>query len=266
MQYLAGLNMGLQNRYLDERFTVTGAPLPRMPFYHTRDAFWLQEILDSGELRPQECDVYKEDLLYLFYGRPAYKSGERMNSRYPFLMPVCFIVSPDVVKVMKRLLAFDSGAFPMYQAFMHNSMTLDQFRLTPVIDSCDKMVHFCYGDNDAYFLGNVKKEIVYDPAHFQLASYCSIIGSDHKMELDDRKISLEAQLDVPIAINNTNIEAIILPSMLANSSEISSIISDKLKIKVMPYDNYGVVSSSYYGTIMQLAKQHMIDKKLLNGS
>jgi hypothetical protein len=259
-------NMALQDRYLDERFTVTGAALPLLPFFHTCDAFYLQQILDAGELRPRLCDVYKEPLLYLFYGRPAYKSGERQNSRYPFLMPMCFIVNSDVVRSMKRLLPFDSGAFHRYKDFMHGAMTLDQFRLTPVLDSCDKVVNFCYGNNDAYFMSNAKKEIIYDQAHFQLTSYHSIISSEHKMDLDDRKASLEAQLEVPIAINNINIEAIILPKMLADSEEFKCIITDRLNIKMIPYDNFGVVASLYYVEILQLARQYMIDKKLLNGS
>src|SRR5687768_5724141 len=107
--------MGLAVQYLDQRFSSTVLNCPLLPFFHCCEAVFLQSILDSEQLEPRYCNEYGEHLLYLFYGRPAYKSGEINNSRLTFMMPLCFIIKHDAVNLIKRIVAFDSGAFPMYK-------------------------------------------------------------------------------------------------------------------------------------------------------
>jgi hypothetical protein len=256
--------MGLADQYLDERFKITMAAHTPLPFFHCCDARFLQSILDTRELRPRFCKVYEEDLLYLFYGKPAYKSGETSNSRLTFMMPICFIVNHDAVTSVKRVLPFDSGAFPMYREHLHGSMTKEEFELTPLKDSLYKMVDYFYEDSNAYFNGKAKQELDYDPIHSQIEGYHSIITADHKTAIDDRKASLEVQLHSSISICNSNIEAIILPKCLAESPSVKPILFSELNIPIIPITNYGVVSKDYYVHVMEKAKQFLIGKKLLN--
>jgi hypothetical protein len=257
--------MALADQFLDQRFLSPATTHPPLPFFHCCEAKFLQSILDDLALVPRYCGVYNEDLLYAFYGKPAYKPGKPINSRLTFMMPLCFIVNHDAITSIKRLVAFDSGAFPMYKDHLHESMTRREFELTPLKASLYKMVNFFYEDNDAYFNGQAKKVVDYDPIHSQLEGYHSLLITDHKTEVDDRKASLEVQLDRPIPINSSTIEAIILPKSQAESPIVKGILFDTLHIPLITITNYGVMSRDYYVDVMEKTKQFLVGKKLLNG-
>lgn len=255
--------MSIKNQYLDQRISTGTIVHPALPFFHSCDAGYLQDILDAGELQPRKCKLYQEDLLYLFYGRPAYKSADTNNSRLLFMMPVVFIVNYDAVTTIKRSVAFDSGAFSRYSEYLHKSMNLNEFELTPTKDSLNKMVDYFFEGNDPYFNGEAKIGVHYDPVHFQIEGYHAILTGNHKTEIDDRKASLEVQLDYSIALNKNNIESIILPKHLAKSPTIKSIL-EAAQIPMVPITNYGVGSTSYYVHILEQAKKYLIQKNLLN--
>lgn len=257
--------MGLKGKYLDERFTTSVVNHPPLPFFHSSEAVNLQAIFDSGELQPRYCKVYEEELLYLFYGRPAYKSCSTTNSRLSFLMPVVFIINYDAIDEIRRAVAFDSGAFRLYAEHLHDNMKPEEFYLTPTKETLNKMVHYFFNGNDPYFHGEANKTLEFDSIHFQLEGYHSIITSTHKMGVDDRKASLEVQLDYSIPLTNKHIEAVILPKYLANSATIKGIM-DSLQIPVITIKNYGVASRDYYVYILEKAKEYLVGKKLLNGN
>lgn len=258
--------MDLKGQYFDERFTATTIKHPELPFFHSCDAIYLQAILTSGELKPRPCKVYGEDLLYLFYGKPAYKSGELTNSTLNHMMPLCFIINNNAVTTIKRIIPFDSGAFDGYSDHLHKSMTREEFQLTPSKEAINKTVDYFFAGNDLYFNGVAKKEIIFDPIHFQIESYHSIITNGSKSNVDDRKASLEVQLDYSIAVNKSNIEAVILPKSLALSPTIKDVLIDSLGIDVIPITNYGVAAKDYYVHVLEKTKNYLIGKKLLNGT
>jgi hypothetical protein len=255
--------MSIRSQYFDERFSASATVHPPLPFFHTCDAGYFQDILDGRQLIPTPCDVYKEDLLYLFYGKPAYKSGEVLNSKLVALMPLCFIVNYNAITSIKRMLAFDSGAFPMYERFIHKSMTKEQFELTPSKNSLNKMIEYFFANNDSYFNGEPRQSITYDKIHFQVESYHSLLKSDGLDAVDDRKSTLEIQLDHPIALNNSNIEAIILPKSLSTSDTVKKIITDDLHIPMIEIKNYGVSSQKYYTEILDKTREFLVSKSLI---
>jgi hypothetical protein len=180
-------------------------------------------------------------------------------------MPLCFIINHDAISTIKRLVAFDSGAFKMYSPYLHTSMSRKEFELTPLKESLYKMVNFFYENSDAYFNGRAKKDVVYDPIHSQLEGYHSLLISDHQTDIDDRKTTIEVQMNQPIPINSTTIDAIILPKNLAESPTVKGILSDDLKIPLITITNYGVMAKNYYTDMMEKTKEFLIGKKLLNG-
>ena len=257
--------MSLAAQYLDQRFTGASVQHPALPFFHSCEAKFLQSILDSRELQPRPCKVYGENLLYLFYGKPAYKSGEISHSSLSFMMPMCFIINYEAVCDVKRIVAFDSGAFPMYKDHFHESMTTKEFELTPSKSVLKKMIGYFYTGNESYFNGKPKQELVYDPIHFQIEGYHSLIKTQNKAEIDDRKASLEVQVTAAIPLNSFAIEAIILPASLAKSPMVKEIIINDLKIPIIEILNYGVVSNNYYGLVLDKARDHLVKKGVLNG-
>jgi hypothetical protein len=264
--YMFATAMGVKEKYLDERFDTSSKQLNSLPFFHSCEAIHLQGILDNNAIQPQHCDVYNENLLYLFYGKPAYKPSELANSNLKFLMPVCFIIKYDAIKAIKRAVAFDSGAYHLYTDHLHPSMKPEEFHLTPIKDTVKKVVHYFFNNNERYFEGRARKDLDYDPLHFQIESYHSIITSDHKTGVDDRKAAIEVQLDYEIPLNSNIIEAIILPKSLALSPIIQGKCLDTLQgIQLLSIPNYGVAAKNYYVYVLEMTKDFLIGKNLMNG-
>ena len=71
----------------------------------------LRSILREGELQTEPCAVFDDEpLLYLFYGRPAYRvNSQVLSSAIDAYAPVCFIVRPGSVKAPRRIFPFDRG-------------------------------------------------------------------------------------------------------------------------------------------------------------
>jgi hypothetical protein len=45
-----------------------------LPLVHITRAYAFDTILDGDTLEPKPCDIFNEKLIYLFYGRPAYRA------------------------------------------------------------------------------------------------------------------------------------------------------------------------------------------------
>src|SRR5437763_15799276 len=81
---------------LSEIVTSETAAVEELPLVHTTRCEILPSILASGELRSiTECDVFHEHLIYLFYGRPAYRYalGSEPSGTLD-LCPVAFVFKP----------------------------------------------------------------------------------------------------------------------------------------------------------------------------
>ncbi|GAA4334943.1 hypothetical protein [Flaviaesturariibacter amylovorans] len=255
--------MGLSDQFLDERIVAAGAAHPALPLFHCFEAIYIQRILDSMQLKPRLCNVYHEELLYLFYGKPSYKSAND-NSNPGYLSPVCFMINWNAVPSIKRALAFDSGAFDRYDGFFHKSMGREEFQLNPNIDAIRKIIDFFYYSNTRYFKGQARQELPpYDQVHYQVEGYHSLITSSRESTTDDRRATIEIQLDYPIDITSDNIDAIVLPEHLDKSPTVRRIL-DGLSIPTLSYSDFGVASRNYYVHLLDKVQKLMIDKKLLN--
>src|SRR5260221_12961876 len=90
--------------YLDEKLLSKKSIPNLLPFFHSCDAVSFRSILLAKKILPTKCAVFKnEKLLYLFYGRPAYKSGILKRSGLRSLLPSSFIIKCDDVKPIKRI-------------------------------------------------------------------------------------------------------------------------------------------------------------------
>jgi hypothetical protein len=54
--------------------------LPILPAVHITSAAHINNIFDTNKLHLSPCEKFKENLLYLFYGRPSYRfMGDRLT-------------------------------------------------------------------------------------------------------------------------------------------------------------------------------------------
>ena len=69
------------------------------------DGLGFRGVLDTGALRPEPCSVFDDEpLLYLFYGRPAYRvNSQRLSSAIDAYTSFCLILHPDCLGSPKRV-------------------------------------------------------------------------------------------------------------------------------------------------------------------
>ncbi len=118
--------MSVLSRFLQRNQITKASPLPLV---HTTDSYYLKEIVDSGRIRAQRCNVFVgENLSYFFVGRAAYKRDLLQEAEY-WELPTCLVFS-FFVDGAKRIFPLDSGAFvaKRYPNFI-NMMNLADFEV-----------------------------------------------------------------------------------------------------------------------------------------
>lgn len=203
------------NRFWD--FVKEAAPpFGKLPLIHATDLFHFRQIQTDKELRPVDCPVYGEKLLYFFYGRPSYRPHAQKNTvSAKALLPVCLVMSRDILDDAVRIMPFDSGAFrrKITHPPMHESMELEEFELTVAANAPMRVVDLFYGDERKYYDARAKHSLAgYDPfndlevdSYFRLLNYRS-----NNSEADDRVSAIEVQLGTPVGLSG-KIHAAILP-------------------------------------------------------
>jgi len=121
----------LSNFLMKNSIGTTGA----MPVIHTTNAYAGKKIIQGDLIKPSRCDVFGEDLTYLFYGRPSYKkTGDAQIAHY-WELPALFVMDYDKI-AYKRIFPFDTGAFEgeRYPSFI-NMMPLEEFEVTGALEA-----------------------------------------------------------------------------------------------------------------------------------
>lgn len=114
---------------------VRAAPVSpvSLPLTHVTDGYSFRDIMGNEALVPSPCRIFGSDLVYLFYGRPAYRSAAELESNgIDAYWPVCFVMEPGAAAAM-RIYPFDSGAFHhgRFSRLTHLKMIKEDFELDP---------------------------------------------------------------------------------------------------------------------------------------
>ncbi len=252
--------------FFDDKLQGSAPISPLLPFFHSCDAFNLRSILEKKELLVTRCKVFKdEELLYLFYGKPAYKSHHTESTKLNAFLPVCFILDIDHIFDIKRIIPFDSGAFKkgLYDNFMHPGMTLELFYMRPEKRSIGKTINYFYESNKNYFMYQPKEQVPHDPLDFEIESYLSLIKGEAQSKADDRKACIEIQLGANINLNSGVLKAVILPKSFMLSPLVTEVLSNTLKAELITYESYGVGSNLYYAKILDLTRDYLKNHSLV---
>lgn len=255
----------LTSKYFDDRIISVSEALPLLPFFHCCDAYYIESILESGILDTYECNVFnKEKLLYLSYGKPAYKSKNDVNNDLNFLLPVCFVINSRNVDNIKRIFPFDTGGFEKYKEYMHDKMTLNDFIMNPNSTALSKIINFFYAGNTDYYDGNARKTVDFDPIHFPVEAYHKLITGHERRIANDRKASIEIQLDKPLKLIENSVIAIIVPEIIASSDYVQRKVN-QLKADLVTFrTKAGIAPGDYYFHLLEITKEYLFKKKILS--
>lgn len=226
---------------------------PRLPLVHGTDIYHFKAIVECNALTPTPCDVFKQDLVYLFYGRPSYRVGVRSEARRDQLYnPACIVFKPDLPAKIARVFPFDTGAFHagLYKAFLHHSMTLADFEVGNSSDSPAQIVAAFFGTNDRYYKGQLVPPSVAISA-FEVQVYYDMVGSTGASATDDRASTIEIQTADAISISG-NVLGVVLPTPAMDNPAIANLI---LKVWNVPYLTYHAFTKSrpseYHGLVVE---------------
>lgn len=239
---------------------------PRLPYFHGTDGHSFRAILESRQLEPQACPVYGETLLYLFYGKPSYRvnAGEEA-SRLRARLPVCFILSPDILDSCKRIVPFDSGAFAgkIYSQFISPNMKLPDFELAPFIESAQKLISRFFESNNDYYWGKANANVSLPVMQFEAEAYYYLILDSSKGPSDDRSCTIELQTDHPVELTVQTVEAVVLPEQFLEDDRVREILVNEWVAEPICYDFTRMKPVEYSSVVYHLAGQYLSRKGLL---
>jgi hypothetical protein len=219
---------------------------PALPLVHITRAYAFDEILEGDTLDPKECGVFKEQLTYLFYGRPAYRAKDGNNARLEFEWPIVFIFDPQRLSAIRRLFPFDTGAFALgiYDHFFAKDSRVEDFVLDPTLDAATKIVGALYVNNEEYYLGGTRKNVDIPHRQFELQGLYELArlpgiqgASSMWQKRDERSSAIEIQFDQPLPLTDTLI-AVILPKPYMDDSDIKDALQ---RWRVKEIETYGTI-------------------------
>lgn len=199
-----------------------------LPLVHTTSAYSFMDICDEDELRPTQCKHFEEDLIYLFYGRPSYRTQKSINSTIGFNYPFVFIFDPEKIANIVAVYPFDTGAFfyELYSKFFDKNANVYDFELPPTLQSANQTVNSFYLNHSEYMHGPSKKNVDISRKDFEargvqelsrLPPYLS--NEEEDIARDERSSSIEVQVDSPIDIRSA-ILGIVVPAPFLNEAEV----------------------------------------------
>jgi hypothetical protein len=229
-----------------------------LPATHVSDGFGFRAILGKGELRPEPCPNFDaEPLIYLFYGRPAYRvNSQILSSAIDAYTPVCFILRAATVDRPRRVFPFDTGAFngDRFSEAMHRKMLRDDFALEPREDSPRKLISLFFGTHERYMRNEPIEKVDLPGLAFEALSYHTLINSRHENDFDERISAIEIQLDRPLPLAG-NVEAVVMPDRFAIPEVLEAL--EEMGAVALTYDYIARLRpEAYTGNIYQLVRDY----------
>lgn len=194
---------------------------------HTTNAIRFRAMADSGECKVRRCGVFDEDLLYFFYGRPAYRM-EDVPMAKAASQPVVLLFDPLLVDSGKRLYPFDSGAFHdnRLDRWMDPEMELPAFALKCGSEGATRFVAAFFESNDNYLRTQVRKDLKQYGGEFEVSAlvrlFVAAADCNPDQPADDRRMALELQFDKTVSLRSAALMGVIYPDELVQAKWFKS--------------------------------------------
>ena len=189
---------------------------PRMPLMHSTTLQKFRPILEDDRLAPSRDLGYGQDLLFFFYGRPAYRPvNDTVSTTQLRFYPVSLVIDADAVTTIERVLPLDSGAFHTGLFKSHlDGFDLMDFELEPSLEMAARVVGcFWRGSNEAYYWEKKFIPISIEPSyHHEAEGYQSLLSDEGLRPFDDRRRTVEIQTVASLDLAPGIVKAIVVPN------------------------------------------------------
>ena len=187
--------------------------MPLLPLLHTvgltqrtgREDPIAADYFSTGCILPIPCDIFGENLIYTFVGRPVFPEFQR---------PVCFLLKPEP-ELLQNLFVFDTGAYATnrYGTIVENKTDINRFRIPARADAIRRFIAWEFGDNERYYYGlskdNREFHLMNSQEEFDYSILKKILAYD-RMNFDSRCRTLENIIRTPIPLQYY-LQGVILP-------------------------------------------------------
>jgi hypothetical protein len=230
-----------------------------LPVVHTTKYYRLPAIQASNMLHAATCKVFKEPLLYFFYGRPAYRDDSQiMPTRDIGFYPICFVFrGSGIGSKAKRVFPFDTGAGQsgLYEPAIKKGVAVSDYQLLAAVESARKLVGGFFDTDEKYLSNNPKSGLVFSSTEAPAQSYYQLINGGGDPECDDRYSAVEIQLGSNIDIRD-DIMAVVLPTSFLDDDQLAETILKTWRAEPLTYDAViGMRPLEFHGAIRLLIRQ-----------
>lgn len=251
--------------YLNSKCKAT-LPDP-LPLVHTSRCEWASSMIAAPELQPRRCPIYDEDLLYLFYGRPAYRIRERGRHEINYC-PICFILKLNRTSLaLNRVMPLDSGGASEGRFSPHiEPHEKGLLELDPSVESARKLVDVFYKDNRSYLVGQCQPLSDFVGASPDIVKqYVNMLHDVEVSRADDRRSAVELQATTKVSLVN-DLQAVVLPEALLDDYVLKRVILEDWNALPITYPTFRATSPSEYAPVIRdrvlafYVKFHFIEK------
>lgn len=228
-----------------------------LPLLHNCSGYNFKKILESKSLKATSCQVFKEDLLYAYYGKPSYRLSSKIVTSDFMKYMVCFIIDGEKVSGIDKIYPFDSGAFmqmPDFRAaYFDNKVQIDDFKLSPELRSAKKVVRSYYGINKNYLEDQPELCIEIDDHISNAGYYNRLINDTTDSSFDGRKSTIELIFNTDLALNKEAIRQVIIPRVFLDDKEIREGLASQMGIDApLTYEVRRGNPNEFFGAILNL--------------
>ena len=208
--------------------------IPNLPFIHITDGYNLEDILQPKKLKALQCKVFSREILYMFYGKPAYRSKHGGSNFLTCHLPCVFIFNPEKLKdKISSVYPFDTGAFTggYYSSFFHPKTRVDDFQLSPTVSAAQQVVQTFFQSNKEYFEGGSRKNVDLPPMNFEVEGYIELSRvpahpeANSRIKLDERTSAVELHFHNDVDLTDSLIGCII-PSAFFDVKAIAELVNE----------------------------------------
>jgi hypothetical protein len=229
-----------------------------LPMVHTTEYHRLPSIQSSHQLQAHACRVFGEDLLYFFYGRPAYRdASQTAPTRDVGFYPICFVFRPgSISKGAKRLYPFDSGASQtgMYEPAIDRAHALATYPVVAAIENARRIVGRFFETDEQYLSNNPRAGLFFSAGEHDAESYYQFINGGGDPACDDRCSAIEIQVAGCVDLQ-PNVMAIVLPTSFLDDDALAHTLLKVWRAQPLTYDaDIGMRPIEYHGTIRHLIR------------
>ncbi|MCH4893802.1 hypothetical protein GO308_11830 [Sphingomonas sp. SFZ2018-12] len=175
-----------------------------LPLAHVTKGIIAHDIMATGRIEPNDCQVFKSPLAYFFYGRPAYRFSAGSSIKLEASCPFCFLFDGKLLARAKRIFPFDTGAFAarMYNHVLDEDFAVEDFSLGADPSRAEKLIAATYLSREGYVVGDRRQVRAVEDAtkayDLEARAYMELIKSPGRNEPDDRIGTIEVQFGDPV--------------------------------------------------------------------